>query len=116
MTRTPIFKFILQALACVSLLIFVTTATAQEARDNPLEGDMVKIPAGSFSFGTDQKDDTAEALSLGIPKPWYADENPSQKIFLKSFYIDRHEVTNRRYKIYIDDVGAIPPLDWLKNN
>ena len=116
MTQTHIFKFILQALACVLLLIFVTAATAQEARDNPLEGDMIKIPAGSFSFGTDQKDDTAEALSLGIPKPWYADENPSQKIFLKSFYIDRHEVTNRRYKIYIDDVGAIPPLDWSKNN
>ena len=77
---------------------------------------MVKIPAGSFSFGTNQKDETAEALSLGIPKPWYADENPGQKIFLKSFYIDRHEVTNRRYKIYIDDVGAIPPLDWSENN
>jgi cytochrome c-type biogenesis protein len=116
MIQTPIFKFILQALVCVSLPIFVTAATAQEARDNPLEGDMAKIPAGSFYFGTDQKDDTAEALSLGIPKPWYADENPSQKIFLKSFYIDRHEVTNRRYKIYIDDVGAIPPLDWSKNN
>ena len=116
MTRIPKAKFILRALAYAALLIFVTAATAQEARDNPLEGDMVKIPAGSFSFGTDQKDDTAEALSLGIPKPWYADENPSQKIFLKSFYIDRHEVTNRRYKIYIDDVGAIPPLDWSKNN
>ena len=116
MTRIPKAKFILRALAYAALLIFVTAATAQEARDNPLEGDMVKIPAGSFSFGTDQKDDTAEALSLGIPKPWYADENPSQKIFLKSFYIDRHEVTNRRYKIYIDDVGAIPPLNWSKNN
>ena len=116
MTRIPKAKFILRALAYAALLIFVTAATAQEARDNPLEGDMVKIPAGSFSFGTDQKDETAEALSLGIPKPWYADENPSQKIFLKSFYIDRHEVTNRRYKIYIDDVGAIPPLNWSKNN
>ena len=116
MTRIPKAKFILRALAYAALLIFVTAATAQEARDNPLEGDMVKIPAGSFSFGTDQKDDTAEALSLGIPKPWYADENPSQKIFLKSFYIDRHEVTNRRYKIYLEDVGAIPPLNWSKNN
>ena len=80
--------------------------------DNPLEGDMVRIPAGHFIFGTNKQDDSAEALSLGIPKPWYADEGPENKVFLKSFYIDRHEVTNRRYKIYIDDLGAIPSDYW----
>jgi cytochrome c-type biogenesis protein len=88
-------------------------ATANEpARDNPLEGDMVRIPAGPFLFGSDQKDTAAEALSAGIPKPWYADEGPQQKIFLKDFYIDRYEVTHRRYKIFIDAVGAVPPPDW----
>ncbi|MEE2987173.1 MAG: SUMF1/EgtB/PvdO family nonheme iron enzyme [Nitrospinota bacterium] len=91
-------------------------AQANEAKNNPLEGDMVLVPAGHFKFGTDKKDDSGEALSLGIPKPWYADENPQQKIFLKIFYIDRYEVTNERYKIYIDDVKAFPPPGWIDNN
>ena len=103
------------------MLILMSTlqlgqAQANEAKNNPLEGDMVLVPAGHFKFGTDKKDDSGEALSLGIPKPWYADENPQQKIFLKIFYIDRYEVTNERYKIYIDDVKAFPPPGWIDNN
>lgn len=89
----------------------VSPARAQE-NVNPLEGDMVLIPAGNFLFGTDARDTEGEALSMGIPMPWYADEGPQQKIFLKSFYIDRYEATNRRYKIFVDAVGAVPPADW----
>ncbi|MEC9423841.1 MAG: SUMF1/EgtB/PvdO family nonheme iron enzyme, partial [Nitrospinota bacterium] len=77
---------------------------------------MIHIPSGHFIFGTDKKDDTAQALSMGIPKPWYADESPQKKIFLKGFYIDTFEVTNERYKKYVDDLGALPPGNWKDNN
>jgi len=107
--------FPLHLFLCVIALNFITSANAQNVRDIALEGNMVKIPAGSFLFGTNKKDDLGEALSLGIPKPWYADEGPEQNIFLKTFYIDRYEVTNRRYKIYIDDVNAVAPVDWKGN-
>ena len=100
---------------CMIAFTFLTNANAQNARDNLLEGDMVQIPAGSFVFGTDKKDESAEALSLGVPKPWYADEGPEQSVFLKSFYIDRYEVTNQRYKIFVDDVSSVPPADWTGN-
>ncbi len=87
--------------------------------DNPeyarMEADSVYIPAGKFPFGTDKQDLKGEGLALGIPKPWYADENPQQEFFLKGFYIDRYEVTNRRYKNYIDNVEAIPPQNWEDN-
>ncbi|HBP11856.1 MAG TPA: cytochrome C biogenesis protein CcdA [Nitrospina sp.] len=73
---------------------------------------MVYIPPGPFVFGTDKKDESAEALSMGIPKPWYADETPQQKIFLKEFYIDRYEVTYKRYKKYVDALDAITPPNW----
>ncbi len=106
-TLVPIFLALMFTLPGIS-----GTAAQESARDNPLEGDMVYIPPGHFIFGTDQTDEAAEALSLGIPKPWYADEKPEQKVFLKGFYIDRYEVTYRRYKIYVDDVGAIPPPNW----
>ncbi len=81
-----------------------------------MEADMVNIPPGQFLFGSDKKDAQGESLALGIPKPWYADEGPQQKIFLKAFYIDRYEVTNRRYKNFIDDLKAVPPEDWQDNN
>ena len=81
------------ALITITLLLL----SGQPVQAKALEGDMVQIPAGHFIFGTDKKDESAEALSLGIPKPWYIDENPQQKIFLKGFYIDRFEVTNKRY-------------------
>ncbi len=102
--------------AALVLMAVPGGAWADNPRENPLEGDMVQIPPGHFTFGTDKTDAAAEALSLGIPKPWYADENPQQKVFLKGFYIDRYEVTNRRYKIYIDDVGAVPLPNWKENN
>ncbi|QPJ66732.1 MAG: SUMF1/EgtB/PvdO family nonheme iron enzyme [Candidatus Nitrohelix vancouverensis] len=82
-------------------------------QDHPLEKDMVLVPAGPFKFGTNKTDDAAEALSMGVPKPWYADEKPEQTIFLKSFYIDRYEVTNQRFKRFVDDVySEIPPQGW----
>lgn len=89
---------------------------AQEAKDNPLESDMVHLPPGPFLFGTNLKDEEAEALSLGIPKPWYADETPEKKVFLKGFYLDRYEVTHERYKIFVDDLGAVPPENWEGTN
>ncbi len=85
---------------------------SQEKYDYSLEADMVYIPPGPFVFGTDKKDASAEALSLGIPKPWYIDETPEQKIFLKEFYIDRYEVTYKRYKKYVEALNAVPPPNW----
>ncbi len=102
----------------ISLFFFVLPFTAygeDTAKGNPLEGDMVFISAGNFPFGTNLKDEEAHALSVGIPKPWYIDESPEQKVFLKGFYIDRYEVTNARYQVYINDLGAIAPPHWKDN-
>ena len=100
----------------VALLLCPPEGWAQSEDDHSLEGDMVYIAPGPFIFGTNKKDEAAEALSLGIPKPWYADETPQQKIFLKEFYIDRYEVTHKRYKKYIDALGAVPPANWQGTN
>ena len=98
------------------IFVLPLSGWAQNTTDNPLEGEMIHIPSGHFIFGTNKKDEIAEALSLGIPKPWYADETPRQKIFLKGFYIDTFEVTNERYKKYVDDLGAVSPENWKNNN
>jgi cytochrome c-type biogenesis protein len=106
-------KFLSLTLAIYFLLI---SSSGWSQTDHSLEGEMVHIPSGHFIFGTNKKDETAEALSMGIPKPWYADESPKQKIFLKGFYIDPFEVTNERYKKYIDALGAVSPGNWKDNS
>ena len=100
-------------LILLALFFFTPFTFAQESSSkNQLEADMVWIPPGGFPFGTNRIDEEGEALSMGIPKPWFADETPERTIFLKEFYIDRFEVTNRRYKVFIDDTGAIAPDYW----
>ncbi len=112
-----LFPYVVRKLVIALFSIFMLsphTGWAQQEHDYSLEGDMVYIPPGPFVFGTDKKD--ASALSMGIPKPWYADETPEQKIFLKEFYIDRYEVTYKRYKKYVDALDAVPPLNWQGSN
>jgi cytochrome c-type biogenesis protein len=110
----PIHQKFLSLTLAISFLFISYSGWAQ--MDNSLEGEMVHIPSGHFIFGTNKKDESAEALSMGIPKPWYADESPRQKIFLKGFYIDTFEVTNERYKKYVVALGAVPPGNWKDND
>jgi formylglycine-generating enzyme required for sulfatase activity len=57
--------------------------------------DMVLVPAGSFSMGSNK-------LS--------GDAKPEHKIYLDAYYIDKYEVTNQQYKSFCDQTGhAYPP-------
>jgi cytochrome c-type biogenesis protein len=116
-TKNPSHASFVSVIALFALLLLCPyEGWTQSEQDHSLEGDMVYIPPGPFIFGTNKKDEAAEALSMGIPKPWYADETPQQKFFLKEFYIDRYEVTHKRYKKFIDAVGAVPPANWQGEN
>lgn len=41
-------------------------------------------------------------------------ERPRNILHLKGFYIDKYEVTNKQYKIFIDAIGHPAPLHWRK--
>jgi formylglycine-generating enzyme required for sulfatase activity len=60
---------------------------------------MVLIPAGPFSMGSDT--DPAE-LS--------ADEKPLHTVFLDAYYIDKYEVTNAQYQLFILATGRPAPF------
>lgn len=76
---------------------------------------MVKVPAGPFVMGTSQTDEDLDAISLGLPEPWFADERPARTVTLPTFYIDRTEVTNRAYGAYIaSHPEAAAPDDWSR--
>ncbi len=74
--------------------------------------DMVLVPGGEFRMGTDKTDQVGHALKLGLTKPWYADESPAFKLYLKDFYIDKYEVTNLQYYIFCQATDHKPPRAW----
>ena len=55
---------------------------------------MVKIPEGEFTMGNDNR----------LP-----DEGPERKVSLKSYWIDKYEVTNLQYKQFIDATNRKSP-------
>jgi formylglycine-generating enzyme required for sulfatase activity len=59
--------------------------------------DTVFIPAGEFLMGSPD-----DGLS-------YDDERPQRHVFVGSFLIDRYEVTNARYKQFVDATGHPAP-------
>ncbi len=77
----------------------------------PPEG-MVLVSSGYFNMGTDMEDADGHALSMGLDKPWYADESPERRIKLGGFYIDKYEVTNRLYYIFCQATDCKPPRHW----
>ncbi len=62
------------------------------------EREMVLIEKGKFVLGSNRGD---------------KDEYPEQIIFLKDFYIDKYEVSNKDYKKFIDAANSKPPASWV---
>ena len=61
---------------------------------------MALIPAGNFFMGHPEEDEL------------YYDEIPCHRVFIDAFWIDCYEVTNRRYKQFIDATGhPVPYVD-----
>ena len=73
---------------------------------------MVLVDSGEFTMGSGETDRQNHALSLGLLKPWYADESPERRVYLKGFYIDKFEVTNRKYYIFCQAEDHKPPRTW----
>ena len=81
----------------------VSTAPDSSASEQPLEEELVVIPAGPFIRGTSQG---------GF------DEQPERKIYLDEFSIDRYEVTNAQYAAFVKATGhrkSGPPSRYAKN-
>ncbi|OHB71596.1 MAG: hypothetical protein A2W23_02050 [Planctomycetes bacterium RBG_16_43_13] len=67
-------------------------------REEEIPENMVYIPAGEFPM-----DNPAHVgdINLGL-----------HKVFVKPFFIDKYEVTNAQYKLFIDATNHKPPQSW----
>ncbi len=60
--------------------------------------DMAYVPGGYFIMGSDD---------------WWPKSQPEHKRYVKPFYIDKYEVTNRRYAAFVKATGHAPPSNWI---
>ena len=79
---------------------------------------MILVSAGEFVMGAGSEDqETLE--EFGFPPPWIEHLEPllesalpKHVVFLDSYYIDQHEVTNRDYAVFVEATDSAPPGLW----
>jgi len=84
-------------------------------KSNDVES-MVYIPEGEFLMGSND-DELMEIKKVygkrgGIEGYLFEKEKPKRRVFVKSFYIDKYEVTNAQYKKFIIATGHPAPSGW----
>lgn len=80
-----------------------------------IAADMVRIPAGDFIMGSDDVDTEKRTTQYGFGKPLYLDEHPSHRVRLPTYYIDRYEVSNARYRDFVTRNNYWVPDVWKDN-
>lgn len=74
--------------------------------------EMVLVPAGEFVMGTTLEE--IERLSQDWPKmqrELFEREYPQHRLVLEAFYIDRYEVTNARFRQFVQATGYRTPAE-----
>ncbi len=74
--------------------LFKEEASEEYHGSEPCE--MVLIPAGEFTMGSDFSENPD--FQDGIPDEGFSDEHPEHTVYLSDYYIDITEVTNSQYR------------------
>lgn len=91
-------------------LLFFISCKANKPKE--IEG-MVYIPAGEFTIGSNDKDINSLAKEYGSRQgEYFENEKPMHKVTFKGFYIDKFEVTNQKYKLFVDNSKYQAPGHW----
>ncbi len=101
-------KFVL--FSTIIVTIGLLTYLVLKPEQHPPE--MIRIPEGPFIMGSDKVDDEGLQGELGNKKPFYLDEHPERSLSLSDYLIDRFEVTNKDYAIFIKARQRKPPPYW----
>lgn len=99
----------------VIAVLFHHPGLAKEEQHAAIEEHMVLIPAGEFIMGSNKVETAKKLERFDSAKPWYLDEHPEQKINLPAYYIDKYEVTNKRYREYVKKAKYSPPTHWIES-
>ncbi len=97
------------------LAMVMGCAVASAVASEKMPDDMISIPAGPFTMGSDVKDDGGRAQEFGTMKPWYQDESPTRTVRLPDYWIDKFEVTNRDFRDFVIQHNYFIPVGWKEN-
>lgn len=78
------------------------------------QDDMILIPSGIFLMGSTEQEvlDTWRQNDGGWKKEDYVSAYPQRKIVLDDFYIDKKEVSNGDYKMFVEATKRAAPSLW----
>ena len=97
-------RYLLGAAACL-----LVVAAAPDAQAPAAASTMVAVPAGEFWMGRTR-------LWLMDEIGWQIrdrqDDRPVHRVSLSAFSIDRNEVTNGDYAVFVKATGATAPYHW----
>lgn len=104
---------LIKKLTIVFCLFFLASCykKAESVKENsnisvfPIVGEMVLIPKGEFIMGASEKYGVLGVEVCGSCVP-------EHQVYLKSFYIDKYEVTVSQYKVFMSAARHSPPLQW----
>jgi formylglycine-generating enzyme required for sulfatase activity len=87
------------AVAVVGSIVLVRTNRQAEAPEG-----MVPIPGGTLQMGS-RGDEGRVGFEIGV------DEMPQHEVRIRSFNMDRFEVTNEQYRAFVEATGRPTPAD-----
>ena len=103
--------FLLAAMA-----VFVPDIEAVTGPGSDTDLPMIKIPAGEFVMGSSAEEVKYVRERYGKRDMYknhpFDEEIPKHKVFVKTFLIDAHEITNREYAAFVHATGHTPPTTW----
>jgi formylglycine-generating enzyme required for sulfatase activity len=96
------------------------TPVLGETWNRPMDKmEMVFVPAGAFSMGSDRemvtyaqqlcKKSGGEMAIATCKFGAFVDEQPAHKVSLEAFWLDRTEITNRQYRMCVEAEACVPP-------
>lgn len=102
---------------CLCLALFFQLSCTREnagqkgsAGRPDIKDDMILIEAGEFVMGSDEVEIKEEALKP--LEPLFKAEAPRHKVSLNAFFMDKYEVTNLKYKRFVDATKRKSPAIW----
>ena len=110
---TPTFKIENSIIMKHILFIVLSLCIISPGFAAPSLEEMALIPAGKSQMGSRESLLELRPHDLfNTDRHTLGPENPAHEVSLDAFHIDIYEVTNVKYKKYVDDSGAKKPQGW----
>jgi iron(II)-dependent oxidoreductase len=93
----------------ITIMLVIISSLCLYSQELPVtvenHGEMILIPEGEFIMGCNQDEIHHSIDILGGSEEWYILEYPKYKLAVKSYYIDKLEVTNSQYCEFLNEKG-----------